>query len=375
MSLREVDGPAGAPWERPLHGTLDRLVVESDAAGRQPARRPGAPPAVGLPPAGRRARPPAAAAERLRDPGLHRPARHVGEPRRRSSRRCSSASTRCSPPATARTRSSCSSTPGRPTAARSSSTRPRTGPLPGLPVRRGRRRSSTSATRRVAEPRPPRADRQVVAAATARWSCRCCAPTSSARSPRTPATRCSRPATCPSSRSVARAAARRVRRLLRRRSSSALAAADHFDVTSWLEPLEVYGYAAAYSPDPAQPGQGAAAVRRRDRPPDRRRVGAVAGQGPGADGAAPRRRAALDAAHLPRRRHAATSTSSTSARRRSRAELDKLGVDAHARAVRRQARAAHVPLPGRDPGARARAHAVSGAAPSRAHASTAGHGP
>ena len=25
MSLREVEGPAGAPWERPMHGTLDRL--------------------------------------------------------------------------------------------------------------------------------------------------------------------------------------------------------------------------------------------------------------------------------------------------------------------------------------------------------------
>ena len=44
MSLREVEGPAGAPWERPMHGTLDRLVVESDLlAGNplgDPARRP-----------------------------------------------------------------------------------------------------------------------------------------------------------------------------------------------------------------------------------------------------------------------------------------------------------------------------------------------
>ena len=31
------------------------------------------------------------------------------------------------------------------------------------------------------------------------------------------------------------------------------------------------------------------------------------------------------------------------------AELDKLGVGAHARALRRHARAADVPLPGRDP--------------------------
>jgi hypothetical protein len=44
MSLREVEGPAGAPWERPRHGTLDRLVVESELlAGNplgDPARRP-----------------------------------------------------------------------------------------------------------------------------------------------------------------------------------------------------------------------------------------------------------------------------------------------------------------------------------------------
>ena len=44
MALREVEGPAGAPWERPMHGTLDRLVVESELlAGNplgDPARRP-----------------------------------------------------------------------------------------------------------------------------------------------------------------------------------------------------------------------------------------------------------------------------------------------------------------------------------------------
>jgi hypothetical protein len=44
MALHEVEGPAGAPWERPLHGTLDRLVVESELlAGNplgDPARRP-----------------------------------------------------------------------------------------------------------------------------------------------------------------------------------------------------------------------------------------------------------------------------------------------------------------------------------------------
>ena len=44
MALHEVEGPAGAPWERPLHGTLDRLVVESDLLADNPlgdpARRP-----------------------------------------------------------------------------------------------------------------------------------------------------------------------------------------------------------------------------------------------------------------------------------------------------------------------------------------------
>jgi hypothetical protein len=44
MALHEVEGPAGAPWERPIHGTVDRLVVESDVlAGNplgDPARRP-----------------------------------------------------------------------------------------------------------------------------------------------------------------------------------------------------------------------------------------------------------------------------------------------------------------------------------------------
>jgi hypothetical protein len=44
VTLRERDGAAGAPWERPFHGTLDRLVVESELlAGNplgDPAHRP-----------------------------------------------------------------------------------------------------------------------------------------------------------------------------------------------------------------------------------------------------------------------------------------------------------------------------------------------
>ena len=44
MSLRAAEGPAGAPWERPLHGTLDRLVVDSELLDGNPlgdpSRRP-----------------------------------------------------------------------------------------------------------------------------------------------------------------------------------------------------------------------------------------------------------------------------------------------------------------------------------------------
>jgi S-formylglutathione hydrolase FrmB len=44
MSVREVESPAGAPWEPPLHGILDRLVIESDVLQDNPlgdpSRRP-----------------------------------------------------------------------------------------------------------------------------------------------------------------------------------------------------------------------------------------------------------------------------------------------------------------------------------------------
>jgi Putative esterase len=40
MSLREAEGPAGAPWERPMHGTLDRLVVESELLAANPLGDP-----------------------------------------------------------------------------------------------------------------------------------------------------------------------------------------------------------------------------------------------------------------------------------------------------------------------------------------------
>jgi S-formylglutathione hydrolase FrmB len=40
VSAREVEGPAGAPWEPPLHGELDRLVIESGALAENPLGDP-----------------------------------------------------------------------------------------------------------------------------------------------------------------------------------------------------------------------------------------------------------------------------------------------------------------------------------------------
>ncbi|MGI8428233.1 MAG: alpha/beta hydrolase-fold protein [Solirubrobacteraceae bacterium] len=44
MTLREVDDPVGAPWARPLSGTLEQLIVESELLAANPlgdpARRP-----------------------------------------------------------------------------------------------------------------------------------------------------------------------------------------------------------------------------------------------------------------------------------------------------------------------------------------------
>jgi hypothetical protein len=40
MALREVEGSPGPPWERPLRGTLDRLVVESERLAGNPLGDP-----------------------------------------------------------------------------------------------------------------------------------------------------------------------------------------------------------------------------------------------------------------------------------------------------------------------------------------------
>ena len=97
-----------------------------------------------------------------------------------------------------------------------------------------------------------------------------------------------------------------------------LAAADHLDFNTWVPRLEAYGYAAAYSPDPEHPGKALL-------PFDiatGRLIDDVWAQWLDKDPVrmAPAYADALRSMrrHLPRRRQAATSTSSTSARRRSR---------------------------------------------------------
>ena len=40
MALTAIEGSPGVPWERPRHGSLDRLVVESDALADNPLGDP-----------------------------------------------------------------------------------------------------------------------------------------------------------------------------------------------------------------------------------------------------------------------------------------------------------------------------------------------
>ena len=239
-------------------------------------------------------------------------------------------------------------------AARSSSTPSSTGPLHGLPVRRGRRRSSTSATRRS----PSRDHRGLTGKSSGGYGAmvvpmlrpdvfgalashagdalfECLLP---ARVPARSRARCATTSTAPT-----------------RCSSSSWPRPTTSTAERFGKPFEVYGYALRLLARPRPPGQGAAAVRPRDRAADRRRLGAVARScDPVRMAPRARRRAALACGASTSTPARATSGSSTSARRRSRASSTKLGVDAHARAVRRQARRHHLPLPGRDPRARAR---------------------
>ena len=134
---------------------------------------------------------------------------------------------------------------------------------------------------------------------------------------------CSLPAELPAARAQA---ARRLRRLARTRSGPSCRRcrpARHGAVRE-LRPDRLRGGLLAR---PGAAGQGAAAVRRRDRAADRRRVGAVAARRTrcGWRRATPTRCARCGTSTSTPA--SATSGSSTSARRRSAAELDKLGVE------------------------------------------------
>ena len=269
-------GPAGAPWERPLHGDArpaGRRVRRCWPATRSATRRAGRCTSTGRPASSSTTRSALPSVYVIQgytgqlDMWVNRAAVRADDDRapRRDVRRA----------ATARTRSSCSSTRGRRFGGSQFLNSTGTGPLPGLPVRRGRRRSSTSATRRSpsrdhrgltgkssrrlrrdgrADAAPGRVRRARLA--RRRRAVRVLLP---AGVPAASRASCATTSTAPGTSFFERAARRRPPRL-----------------GAVREPLELYGYAAAYSPDPEQPGQGAAAVRRRDRAADRRRLGAVA---------------------------------------------------------------------------------------------------
>ena len=346
MTLREREGPPA----RPGSGRCTARSTGSwSRASCSPATRSATPPTGRCGSTGRRASSPTtrAAAVRLRDPGLHGPARHVGEPRRRSSRRSSSGSTTCSPPATARTRSSCSSTRGRATAARSSSTRARTGPymdylcdevvavrrraLPEAADRdhRGLTGKSSGGYGAMVVPmlRP-----DVFGALASHAATRCsrllpavlpesrasCATTSTA--PTTSSSSASPPPTTRLER-FARRSRVRLRRLLLARPGRPGKALLPFDLATGRLVDDVWAQWLDWDPVRMAPAH--------------------------ADALRSMRRIYLDAGNagrvLPRPRRA----------RRSRREVDR-SARAHARAVRRQARRDHLPLSGRDPRARAR---------------------
>ena len=189
---------AGAPWERPLHGTLDRLVVESDLLAGNPLGDPAHRPLWVY-------RPPGVELDHPRPlPAVYVIQGYTGQidmwaTASPTSRRSWSGSTTCSPPATARTRivamvDAWTSFGG---SQFLDSTLDRA--VHELPVRRGRAVRRRALPDRGA-PRPPRADRQVLGRLR-RHGRPDAAPRGVRRARLARAgTRCSRPATCPSSR-------------------------------------------------------------------------------------------------------------------------------------------------------------------------------
>ena len=146
--------------------------------------------------------------------------------------------------------------------------------LPHVSLRRGR------AVRRRALPRRSAARRIAAspasrAAATARWSRRCCGPTSSAGSRRTRATRSSSTATCrTSARRCARCATHTTARSTRSGPTSARGPRSRRGPTSRCSTRGRWRRATRRTTTARRP-----AVRRRDGPPARRRLGSAGSRG------------------------------------------------------------------------------------------------
>ena len=353
VALRELDGPAGAPWERPLAGALDQLVVESELLADNPlgdsARRPLY---VYRSPGLASGSTSGPVPDGLRDPGIHRPGRHVAVAR----------------------------TAFEPTMIERLDAMFAAGDCPDAIVvfvdawtsRGGSQFLNSTSTGRYLDYLCD----EVVAFVDERY------PTYADRDHRGLAGKSSggygamvvpmlRPDVFGALASHAGDALFEccylrdfptVARELRDSFDGSyevfferLAETDHFDWSKFGKPFEMYGYACAYSPDPDRPGEALlpfdiSTGRLIDDVWSRWLELDPVRMAPRA-----RRRAAQHAPDLPRRRQERRVLPRPRRAGVRAASSTKLGVAAHARAVRRQARRDHLPLPGRDPRAGARA--------------------
>ena len=209
-------------------------------------------------------------------------------------------------------------------------------------------------------PRPTAGSPASRAAATARWSRRCCGPTCSAGSRRMPATRSSRPATC---RSSARRRARSATTTRARTSGSGRTSArgPRSSKDERLRPPQHLVHGGVLLGRRGR--HGPPAVRRRHGRAGPGGLGALARLGPGADGPPSRPRRSARSRRSTSTPASATSTTSTSAPRPSAARSPTIGVDRRPlRALRRDAHGDRVPLPARPrlPGRAPRARQARG---------------
>ena len=293
--LPSADGPP-RPLGPSLGGPHRRARLRQPGAHRQPARRPPSTAAVCLHPAGLRRRAGAPLPIGLRHPGPDRAARHVAQRARRSrrprSRRSTPGSRRdASAPAIVVYVDAWTSLGGSQFLDSPATGRYHTYLCDEVvPFVDGRYRTLAG-----------RGHRGVAGKSSGGYGAMITPmlrPTSSAAWSRTPATRCSRPATCPSSaRRRGRCATSTTGRSTRSGPTSARGRAARRDRRRAARRL-VHGRLLLGRCRRHR----TAAVRRRAPAGSSRDVGALAGLGPGPHGRRPRRRAARPAGHLDRRR-------------------------------------------------------------------------